>query len=481
MRKLFTVILTVWAVSALLIPGGVPFLPAQAAPDGHTIFIPLLSSPPDPNTFSARVNLPYFSDGSAQHFSEAAVSWFGAVTPSQNYADIRLSYDSTRLWVYFSASDHYLWYNPTPASSPLTDWDSISLRLDLTGTAGTALGAQSYRFDAAMSWYEARSAYQAAYRWQNGQWSAQPLAFQSTAGYDGYFNDNQRASRGWAITLEIPFASLGLAGRPSEGTLWGASLSMHDRDSLAGPPQADQAWPAGAQLVSPSTWAQLRFGLPDYGAHPGAVSGSDIIRRDPSRGLQVKDAGVGGTTPNLCPGDETYIWNQWGAGNFGSQGEFSIQNQSNIVDWPCFSKVYISFPLASLPANKQILSARLVLHHQGSAGNPGAAQPSLIQVLTVGQDWDEAGITWNNAPPPLENVARTWVSAPLDYGAWPKIRVEWDVTGAAARAYAAGQPLRLVLYEADAALHSGKYFTSSDTGDWNLAGRPALEIAWGER
>jgi len=33
-----------------------------------------------------------------------------------------------------------------------------------------------------------------------------------------------------------------------------------------------------------------------------------------------------------------------------------------------------------------------------------------------------------------------------------------------------------VLYEADSAYHSGKYFTSSDTGDWNEAGRPTLQV-----
>ncbi len=34
------------------------------------------------------------------------------------------------------------------------------------------------------------------------------------------------------------------------------------------------------------------------------------------------------------------------------------------------------------------------------------------------------------------------------------------------------------LYRADSAYHSGKYFVFSDTGDWNEAGRPRLEVWW---
>jgi hypothetical protein len=40
--------------------------------------------------------------------------------------------------------------------------------------------------------------------------------------------------------------------------------------------------------------------------------------------------------------------------------------------------------------------------------------------------------------------------------------------------------LRLVLYAADGAYHSGKYFTASETGDWNAIGRPTLEVVLGD-
>jgi hypothetical protein len=48
-----------------------------------------------------------------------------------------------------------------------------------------------------------------------------------------------------------------------------------------------------------------------------------------------------------------------------------------------------------------------------------------------------------------------------------------------AQAYGKGQPLRLAMYSADSDYHSGKYFTSSETGDWNAEGRPLLTVVWG--
>jgi uncharacterized membrane protein len=53
----------------------------------------------------------------------------------------------------------------------------------------------------------------------------------------------------------------------------------------------------------------------------------------------------------------------------------------------------------------------------------------------------------------------------------------WDLSGAVAEAYANGQPLRLALYSADSARHSGKYFGSSESGVPDR--RPTLEITYG--
>jgi len=107
------------------------------------------------------------------------------------------------------------------------------------------------------------------------------------------------------------------------------------------------------------------------------------------------------------------------------------------------------------------------------------AKPSWIQVLTAAGDWSEDTITWNNAPIAYENVGGSWVN-PTTLTGWPGTPRTWDVSYAVARAYARGEPLRLILYSADSDYHSGKYFVSSDTGDWNIAGRPRLDVRWGE-
>jgi hypothetical protein len=104
----------------------------------------------------------------------------------------------------------------------------------------------------------------------------------------------------------------------------------------------------------------------------------------------------------------------------------------------------------------------------------------LIQVSTAAGDWDETSLTWNNAPLAAENVGRAWVDWLSDQPPWPGVARSWDVSHAVAEAYASGYPLRLVLYSADSARHSGKYFVSSDTGDWNEEGRPTLQVTWGE-
>jgi hypothetical protein len=228
----------------------------------------------------------------------------------------------------------------------------------------------------------------------------------------------------------------------------------------------------------PTTWAQLNFGLPAY--HPSAnmPAGTTTIRHN-LNGASVLDGEVGGGS--ICGGSQDY-WETWGdTSDPGSENnaDFNIQNQTDISDWPCFAKYYVTFPLDSIPAGKVILSAKLTLFQMGNSGDPGQAKPSLIQVFSVGQDWDEGTLTWNNAPLAVENVSQSWVDPLVSFPGWPGVPWTWDVSGALAQAYESGQPLRLALYSADEDYHSGKYFVSSDSGEWNASGRPALEVVWG--
>jgi hypothetical protein len=116
------------------------------------------------------------------------------------------------------------------------------------------------------------------------------------------------------------------------------------------------------------------------------------------------------------------------------------------------------------------------MHQFGSAWG-AEVEPSFLQALTVYEDWDETTLTWNNAPLAGENLSGAWVEP--GSSDWPGIPHSWDVTKAAAEAYATGDPLRLALYSADGAYHSGRYFSSSNAGDWNAVARPTLRLFWG--
>jgi hypothetical protein len=256
-------------------------------------------------------------------------------------------------------------------------------------------------------------------------------------------------------------------------------VAVHDQEGacadLFPPATLESNWPEGLLDLDSDIWGLLRFGLPP--APPDSPPGSPgVTIRQGLNGAVVPDAAVGGTIPRLCPGDPDFIWNLWANRNYGAETDFLVQNQADLADWPCFAKYYVSFPLDLVPGGKTILSARLTLRHWGgSDGN--FALPSLLQISSVAEDWSETSLTWNNAPLALENISRVWED-PFFVTTWPAQAVTWDVTAAVLRAYSRGEPVRLALYSADAARHSGKYFNSSETEDWNAVSLPTLVVTW---
>ena len=439
------------------------------------IYLPLIFGSSGQASALRRVNAPYF-DGEVP-FPETAVFWFGQVTPTDNYADVRVGYNGDELYWRLAAFDRRLWRDTTPARTDLTAWDAATLYLDLDGGGSSVPDVSAYRFVGQLSYEEEpRGDYQATYRGDGSGWTATSIPFTTIAGWRGDAFNNATDDRGWAITFRIPFASLGLSGPPTQGTIWRLALALHDRDDAAGTPVADQVWPEVMVPDRPATWGQLAFGLPTYTAPPATPGGTVTIRHK-LNGAVVVDGAVGGGT--LCGSGLDY-WTEWGQANYAGVGSFNIQNQSDIADWPCFSRYYVIFPLDALPSGKAILSATLTLYQFGGAGGPGQAEPSLIQALTVAENWDEGTLTWNNAPLAAENVSQAWVD-PTGFPGWPGVPRRWDVTLALVRAYEKGKPLRLVLYEADSAYHSGKYFVSSDIEDWNAVGRPTLTVVWGQK
>ena len=484
-------------LAALVLVALQAHLPAQSArPNGgsgnvslspagsSTIDLPLVVRNGLPNSNRPRVNAPYFPVVDVNTvFPQLAVFWFGHVAPSDNYVDVRVGYSDRELYVYLAVVDRRLWVNPQPTPATLTAWDSVSLYLRPLGPAGGGPDANSDRLDAGL--YNAAggalAGYTAAFRGTDTAWAPAAIPFSTLPGWRGQGLNDNLDDRGWSMAFRLPFTStFGLGGKPADGAVWGLGVAVHNRDDAAGTPIPDEHWPAGFDASEPATWGQLAFGLP--AAAPSKILPRGVVTvRQGLNGATVPDAAVGGTVDNLCPGDPS-IWTAWGNQNFAGAPAFNIQNEADISDWPCFSKYYVTFPLDQVPANKAIISATLSLHQWSNSGPISLVQPSLVQVLTVGEDWSPASLTWNNAPMALENVSQAWVPAEQcgQPPAWPCAARAWDVSRSTDQAYRAGQPLRLVLYSADAAYSSGKFFTSSDSGDWNAAGRPTLTIAWGE-
>lgn len=424
-------------------------------------------------TGAPMIHIPYLANSLDP--ARGAIFWFGKLDPASNHANVRAVYTDGGMALALHIFDQFTTYDENAAaSSDLTQWDAVSLYLDTQSDLAAPLQNGTRRFDVQLSHWQARTNYVRAFRWQDGGWQAASAVPQTTAGFRGYPNDTD-GDRGWIAEIILPLGSLNLPV-PGKETTWRMALVLHDRDSMAGPPLADQVWPARVEISRPATWGRIQFGAPAYTA-PSVTGRWLVTLRNGVDGVQAPDAAVGGHSecgtqfaPNYFEG--------WGEARYPGYAQFNIQNQWDVADWPCFSKYYVTFPLDKLPATASVISATLTTYMFGNAGyNPGDAKPSFIQAARVAEEWDEQTLTWNNAPPVLENYSWTVVAPMADGDPLPK-PVTWDVSRAVADALAAGAPLRLVLYSADGDYHSGKYFWTADAG---IENRPVLNIMWGSQ
>jgi hypothetical protein len=442
----------------------------------NNVYLPVLFSPQLPvKSDGPKVNVPEFEDSII--FEETAIFWFGQVALADNYADVRIGYNSNELYVKLAVFDRRTWYDTSPSTSDLTAWDAASLYISTDSSGSKATDTNAYRFIGQLNLLkdDPHAEYQAAYQGNGTGWSLSSIPFTTRMGYRSVNGpNNDEDDRGWAITYHVPFTSLGLTGPPAQGNVWRLAVILHDRDDAGGMPIQDKYWPEGALDLKPSTWGQIEFGLPGAYLPPPSNSSDSVTIRQGVNGASVVDGHVGGHS--ICGSDfAPNYFDGWGDANYAGYTQINIQNQADISDWPCFSKYYIKFPLDQVPTGNVIVSAKLTLYHFGNS-DPSQAVPSLIQVHTVDQEWDEATLTWNNAPLATENISRAWVDPLPSYPGWPGIPREWDVSGAVAEAYLAGDPASFVLYSADAPRHTGKYFFSSDNG---LDARPMLVVTWG--
>ena len=443
---------------------------------GESSFLPLVMNAA---VFGSqpKINVPVFPG--TVPMSQMAVFWFGKVTPDDNYIDVRAGYNSDGLNFHIAVFDRRLWCSHNPSESNLSQNDSIELFLN-TGTAATgSLSSTAYRITGQLGSWDCDEHW-TVYQGSSAGWKTIPFSFTGSTVWRGNAPNDNSDDRGWSADYQIPFSSLGLNSAPASGAVWKLGLVVHDRNDSAGTLLSQKQWPDNFSSSKPSTWGDMSFGLPTYTAPAVPQTGSVSIRNKLD-GATVPDAQVGGGT--VC-GDDLDFWTQWGEKTYPNSednDQVNVQNQGDVADWPCYSKYYVTFPLTSVPAGKVILSAQLQLHQFGnSGGDPGSTPyPSLIQVFLVGQDWSDEDLTWNNAPQMIENVSQGWVDPLASFPGFPGVLRTWDVSRAVALAYANGTPLRLALYSADENYHSGKYFVSSDTGDWNAEGRPELKIVYG--
>src|SRR3989344_2405022 len=407
-------------------------------------------------------------------FEQTCIFWFGQVTPTQNYADVRVGYNDQELYLYFAVFDRRLWYDQTPTAAELTQWDALRLYIDTTSETD-AIDDSVFRLTAQLNGGGAQSNYQERARGNGTDFSITPIQYTTLPGWRGDALNNSGDDRGWAETIRIPFASLQLPV-PAANTPWRVGIELFDRDDQVGTAIPVTDWPNGFIALNPATWGNFVFGLPIYQSS-ATTQDQTVTIRHKLNSVIAPDASVGGGS--VC-GDGLDFWSEWGNKNYTSEPNIYIQNQSDVADWPCFSKIYLTFPMNSIPQGKVIKSAILTIHQFGNAGETGQAQDSFVQVSETASDWSESTITWNTAPQSQGNSSYSWVAPIITFPGWPGVARTWDVTWLLNKNYQAQLPLQLVMYSADSAYHSGKYFVSADTGNWNVAGRPTLTVTYGD-
>ncbi|MFZ1769582.1 MAG: hypothetical protein WAU00_10315, partial [Caldilinea sp.] len=159
--------------------------------------VPLPATPP--SAVARRVNAPFFAGEIA--FEQMGIFWFGRLSETSNYADVRIGYNQDSLSIYVAAFDRRLWYDETPSTDTLTDWDAVTLLMD-AGSGGNALSPSTYRFVAQLSGAPSAASHRAAYQGSAQGWQAKTLAFETNPGWRGNeLNNDKDSDRGWAMTF----------------------------------------------------------------------------------------------------------------------------------------------------------------------------------------------------------------------------------------------------------------------------------------
>lgn len=426
-------------------------------------------TPTPPATKNSHINIPKTTNP-----REMAIFWLGQIDQSNNYADVRMSYDDDQLRLKVSTVDRQLWYNPVLTETDIADWDGLTLYL--SQNESLTVTDKSYRFTAQINNGEDRNSYQAVAQGQANSWLSSTVTFTTKSNYWGNVLNDATDDWGWELDFTIPFTNLGLSGPPADGTTWRLGLTLNDRDSLSDTLRVN--WPASFSNTVPISWGEIVFNRPAYTPEVPTDTLSVVLRHgltttlDLTSTIMVTDAMVGG---GLDCGANSDPWTEWGTTNYSGTTEINVQNEQNLSRRPCFSKYYLSFPLNSLPQNKVVITGLLNLVQTGNATSTG---DSYLQILTVADDWDEGTINWNNAPQAVENIVTAKV-VPTSASDPPAETRVFDISRAVSEAYANNESaLRLVIYTAELEFRN-KHFATSDHP--NPGSRPSLRLFLGDK
>jgi len=182
-----------------------------------------------------RIDIPYFNS-SPVAFNQTAIFWFGKIDSSHVYADVRVGYNNTELYIDLRIVDNYLWYDTNKQAPNLDAGDNASVYLNIENN-GT-LAPTAYKFQTAVSGPQQWNTYEKTYTKKGAAWTLANMPFSYAYWWRAQgFNGTEGA--GWSSTYHIPFSSLGLSKAPSQGTVWKLGVRLHNPGNAANTPMPD--------------------------------------------------------------------------------------------------------------------------------------------------------------------------------------------------------------------------------------------------
>ncbi len=378
----------------------------------------------------------------------ASPTWFGlgGKTGDKNHTEIRVTYDSTNLYIAYLNVDRSTRVVPQGTAPDLRTVDSNGIWIQ------TPSGRLFYIVCAV-----------------DDRYPAQPKrASGDSTSFDGKTDRLVGLqSKGWFagnLTLQgtciIPWSALGTSA-PAPGSRW--RINFVNYNQYSGAVNAStvnrQMWAPGSE-TQPDQWGYITF---DEAAPTPAPSIS------PEATLTLHPATNAGMEVTLKAGNAADQGNQWAN---------EAVTQSNWNDWDPVDytiKEFLQYDLSMIPPGRKIISARLRNYCRGNY-NSGPSD-LYVHVLRLDGSYDPKTITFLTSPLPVENSERKLILS-TDGGKW----FDFDITDLVTRAYESGQRYAsFALSGSNGDTHNGKIWgTSFGRADYYDGQRPKVIITFGQ-